>query len=118
MQCLYFSLALVTFFIFPLLNCVLLSLEPIGSNCLIVKARLLILILQLLYLFYYWNGFTHLLGVRYRRLMQVLRVWCIVGYVGLCMLYCRYVIDKVNYLLYIICLLFARRISFNGNIYP
>ena len=39
------------------------------------------------------------------------------GCIGLCILYCRYVRDKVNCLLCIICLLFAGRVSMEISIY-
>ena len=40
-----------------------------------------------------------------------------VGFIGLSMIYFSYVRDKVNYLLYIICLLFEERVSFYKYIY-
>ena len=41
-------------------------------------------------------------GVRHSKLIQVLEVWHISGYIRLSILCCRYIKDNVNYLLYII----------------
>ena len=111
------SLAQLYFLILLLYSCVLLHSLPTDSNCLIEKARLDLFLPYNYYIcFIFGMGSLICFGVRYSRLTQVLEVWHMMGYIGLCMQRCRYVKYKVNYFLYIICLLFADRVSKNISI--